>query len=128
MLRLASKKSQRTQATLNNYIEIRPEAPGVRAKDLIPNFAIIENCTLHDTPVQGLLFCLRIIYNRPPSMPPPSRLLRHAGRAVSMIHGSNRYITISYVWSTQEYTKNFRHIEEPGVGNTFLRKNRNLLQ
>ena len=26
------------------YIKIRPEAPGVQAKDLISNFAIIGNC------------------------------------------------------------------------------------
>ena len=81
------------------YIKIRREAPGVWAKDLIPNFAIIGNCRLRngqvvtpwrilgggelrlatyhgtvdvrETPVQGLPFYLKIIYNGPPS----SRLL-----------------------------------------------------
>ena len=72
-------------------MKIRPEEPGVQAKDLIPNFAI-GNCRLGngrhslegpgrgeifthaynlppDIPVQVLLFCLRIIYNGPPSRP-----------------------------------------------------------
>ena len=29
-----------------DYINIRLEAPGVRAKDSIPNFALIRNCRL----------------------------------------------------------------------------------
>ena len=66
-------------------IKIRPEAPGLRAKDLIPNLAIIDHhslegpgrgCTTYhgtvdgrETPVQGLVF-LRIINNGPPSKSP----------------------------------------------------------
>ena len=76
-----------------DYLKIRTEAPGVRANDFIPNFAITWNyrlgrssldggswegmksihmrTTYHGTvdgreiPVQGLLLCLRIMYNRP---------------------------------------------------------------
>ena len=40
MMRLA----RRHKTPQKDYIKIRPEAPGVRAKDLIPNFAIIGNC------------------------------------------------------------------------------------
>ena len=46
-MRLAWKKSQKTIDTSTisqkDYIEVRPEVPGVRAKDLIHNFAIIGN-------------------------------------------------------------------------------------
>ena len=31
------------------YIKIWPEAPGVQAKDSIPNFAIIGNCRLGES-------------------------------------------------------------------------------
>ena len=34
-------KTRRHQIHQKDYIEIRPEAPEVRAKDLIPNFAVI---------------------------------------------------------------------------------------
>ena len=37
-MRLAWKKSQKTLDTSKDYIKIRPEAPRVRAKDLIPNY------------------------------------------------------------------------------------------
>ena len=45
-MRLAWKKSQSSLDTSKYYIEIRPEAPGVRAMDLIPNYVIIGNCGL----------------------------------------------------------------------------------
>ena len=38
---LAWMKSQKTLDNQKDYIEIRPEAPGVRAKELDPNVAII---------------------------------------------------------------------------------------
>ena len=34
-----------------DYIQIRPEAPGVRAKDMIPNFVIIGHCGLRKVQV-----------------------------------------------------------------------------
>ena len=91
-----SKKTLPVYIHQKDYIKIRLETPGVRAKFLIPNFAIIGNCrlgngqghhslegvkfiprhtTYHrtvggwETPVQGLPFCLKIIYNGPPSRP-----------------------------------------------------------
>ena len=45
-MRLACKKSQKTQDTYKYYIDIRPEAPGMRAKELYPNFTIIGTADL----------------------------------------------------------------------------------
>ena len=39
-------KPEYTRYINKDYIEMRPEAPGLWAKDLIPNFAIIVNCRL----------------------------------------------------------------------------------
>ena len=39
-------KPEETRYTKKDYIKIRPEVPGVRAKDLIPNLAIIGNSRL----------------------------------------------------------------------------------
>ena len=38
---LKEKPEDRYMYIKKDYIKMRPEAPGVRAKDLIPNFAII---------------------------------------------------------------------------------------
>ena len=41
-MRLARKKSQKTlDVHKKDYIEIRPEAPGVRAKDVIPTLSLL---------------------------------------------------------------------------------------
>ena len=41
------KKARRHQ--IHHYIKLRPKAPGVRAKNLIPNVAIIWNCGLGES-------------------------------------------------------------------------------
>ena len=52
-MRLAWKKSKKTLDTSKK--EIRPEAPGVRAKELIPNFTIIGNCRLGNV-LYGMIY------------------------------------------------------------------------
>ena len=68
---------------------MRPDAPGVWANDLIPNFAIIGNCRLGNS--RYSLEGPERRWNPYPGAPtttlqaPPSRLLRHAWWWVSII-------------------------------------------
>ena len=100
----------------NDYIKIWLEAPGVWAKDLIPNFAIIGNCRLGNgqgchslegpgrgwkpypgaLPTTGLLVVWRpqskdlcLVWGSLITDHPPSRPLRHAGWGLSIITGYN---------------------------------------
>ena len=56
-MRLDWRKPEDTRYDQIYYIEIRPDAPGVWAKDLIPNFAIIENRKLGNGQCRHSLEC-----------------------------------------------------------------------
>ena len=73
--KMAWKRIQKTLDTSNEYIEIRPEAPGVWAKDLIPNFAIIGKCRLGNGAGSSLPGGSGRGWNPNPGAPPTMRLL-----------------------------------------------------
>ena len=98
---------------------MRPEAPGVWAKDSIPNFAIIGNCRLGNG--QGFLFSRMVlgggeIHSLLLDLLPESELLRLGGRT-----GRGVFCFILYMRNEEWQYKNLRHIFHKARGDNFVK-------